>query len=930
MKAKKTALRDAIRGGLYVGAACMTLAAGQVLAQDQEAGSDEDGLELDRVMVTGSRISRTDLEGVSPVVSITREDLVNSGFNSVQDYFRTLTLAQGNNADDFNNSFANGTSTVNLRGLGGNATLVLLNGRRVSPYGQGQNITESFVDLNSIPFSAIERIEILKDGASAIYGADAVAGVINIILRKDYEGAEYSIQYNVDSEGDAPAWDFSAIFGGGDDTFSTTTIFGYTNREALFYRDRDFSETARWEGGADIRSSAGFPGTVWDPVQGSVYPAPGCGTLPGTPNDSNVGGSICRLNYNDFINAYPASERFSFQNFMDYKISDNVNLYWDFFFNYNNTKNIAAPAPFFGPYGESLSEVPEDVRNDPANASFLLGGLHLYFPATNPANPFGYDVFLRHRAISLGPRTGDINNHQIWNTAGVEGYIGDTRWEYDAGFTYSQSKILVENRNAQIAPKLQEFFIGALDPAGSGETLYYDPFAEFQDPRVAGAVSTTFENRNQSDELTFYGQVTGPLWEFDWGEIGAAFGAEYREQSLSAEADSLRNTGNLVGTGRASDTFGSRDQTSIYGEIIVPVGPLEFQFAARYEDYSDFGDTTKPKVGVKWTIMDGLLLRASYGESFRAPSLFELFNGTVSSFPSGLVDPARCADPNAGPGENGNAPDLTPIDCGDGQYQVDNGGNPNLSPEEADSYNIGLVWEATDGLAFQLDYWSYETENIITQLGNQTILNLNDPNFVIRASQPNGQVLRILNSFVNGDSQTTDGVDFFVDWTFEGLGGLWRLRNETTWTNSFELTTLSGATLESVGGRAVFDIPEWRSNFIASYSVGDHFVQGTIRYRSGIEDHFQDMATGDTDSRCDAEFARNSITGANCDTGGLATLDLNYTYNFSFDASVAVGCINCLDEDPEPSIFGNDTGGYFTSLDDPRGLVFFARWTQKF
>lgn len=923
-----------LKNALIAGAvACLALAPGLTFAQDAE---EEEGVELDRVKVTGSRISRSDLEGVSPVLTITREELVASGHNTLQDYVRTLTVTQANNGDDYNNSFANGTSTINLRGLGGNATLLLLNGRRISPYGSGQNITEAFVNLNAIPFSAIERVEILKDGASAIYGADAVAGVVNVILRKDYVGAEYEIGYLTDSDGDAPQFSANVVFGGGNETTSWTTIFSYLSRDALFYRDRKFSETARGDI-QDNRSSAGFPGTFFDPgadpndggADDAIYPAPGCGSLPGTPFDSGPLGILCRFNYNQFINFYPSSERFGLTNFLSHEISPNVNLYWDTVVNFNNTRNIAAPAPFFGPYTGTAEEVPDDLPPD--MAFWLLGGLHLYFPASNPNNPVGRDVALRHRAIGLGPRTGDFNEWQVFTNPGVEGFIGDSRWDYDAGFTYSQSKLLIENRNAQNAALLQRYLIGAPDPAGSGDTLYYNPFVIDQDPRVQNAIAITYEGRNQFDELTWYAGVTGPLFEIGDTEVGAAFGVEYREQKLQNEADPLRNRGGLVGTGRASDTFGERDVTSAYAEFSIPIGPVEIQLAARYEDYSDFGDTTKPKVGAKWRITDQLMVRGSYSESFRAPSLFELFGGIVSSFPSGLIDPARCVDPSAGPGENGNVVDLTPVDCGEGQHQVDNGGNINLVPEEADTVSFGVVWEPTEDLFFELDYWSYEYENIITQLGNQTILNLNDPNFVIRAAPGNGQVLKILNSYINGALYETDGLDFFAQWSFDALGGMITLSNEMTYTMNLEFTTFGGTTFEGVGGRVLGDVPEIKDNFVAAYTNGDHSFQALVHYRSGLENHFSDMDSGSLEDRC--PFSRETDRNLRgCDTGSHTTLDLSYTYNTPWDASIQVGCINCTDEDPVLSYYvgGNDTGGYFTSLDDPRGLVLFARWRQEF
>ena len=903
----KTMIAKAVKFALYSGfAASMAVGAPASFAADEDDGAEE----AERIVVTGSRIKRTDIEGVSPVQSYSKEDLDISGHNTIQDFVRTLTTSNGNTGDDNNNSFANGTSTLNLRGLGNNATLVLVNGRRLASYGQAQNITEQFVDLNSIPMSAVERIDILKDGASAIYGADAVAGVVNFILRKDYEGAEVTLGYQTDVDRDTPQQSVSVTFGAGNDKTHFTSIFSYLKREPLFYRDREFSEDANHEdrGGVNQRSSFGYPGTIFD---GATFtPGPGCDP------DAVVGG-ICRFNYNDFINFYPESERVSSTNFINHQLSDDANLFVDFTVNRNHSVNIAAPAPWVGPYngfGGSTSDlVPA------ADQGLLLGGLAVYFPTSNPNNTFGQNVGLLHRPVSFGPRTGEITSNTYRIITGVEGFLTDT-WDYDVAVGYSRSDVLVENRNSINATALQQLLIGTPDPAGSGDMLYYDPFSTTQDQRVIDYAKVTFENRNNSYEKSLTANFTGPLFEMGGGEAGLAVGAEYREQTSIAQADPLRNFGGLVGTGRASDTRGYRDQTSLYAEMALPfTDNFEVQIAGRYEDYSDFGTTTKPKVGFKWDITDDLLFRASYGESFRAPSLVELFSGNVTSFIGGVNDPNRC--PNGDINDPANVPDVTAADCGGGQFQVDNAGNPDLQPEESESYNAGIVWapDSIEGLNIGFDYFSFEHENIITQLPLASILALDSADQVIRVnpSDRQSQIVSINQSYNNGSSQTVTGWDFDINYQWDALGGIMRVGNESTYYEEFEFQPLVidengdqqlGEVIEGTGNKQLGSFPQLRSNTQFSYATGDHAVTATGRYRSGI-------------------WATNNQTWRR--TASLTTWDLAYTYDSDF-GRWQLGCINCTDREPIFDPSGSEEAGYFKSLDDPRGTVVYVRWTQQF
>lgn len=917
---KKNKLSFAIKR-LVAGMGATLFLASPSLAQtdpDDNAQVEEQGT----IKVVGSRIRTTDLEGVSPVVVFGREDLEISGHNTIQDFVRTLTISSANIGDDNNNSFANGTSSLNLRGLGINATLVLINGRRVAGYGQAQNITQSFVDLNSIPMAAIERIEILKDGASALYGADAVAGVMNIVLRKDYEGAEMSVGYQSDVEGDSPQKSFNTIFGGGNNKTHFTATFNYLDREALFYRDRDFAVTAdqSLNGGSDQRSLFGSPPTLISYEGGTVTAADNC-----TSVINALGGTACSFNFNDFINFYPDSERFGTSLFLNHELTENAELYVDVAYNNNRSVNIAAPAPWTSVYnvaGSStvsvLSPEQQAIRSLSPFANFTV-----YFPSENPYNTSGEDLGLLYRPTDFGPRTGEINSQGYRVYTGVKGFIGQSSWDYDIGMGYTRSNVVIENRNAINGVALQQLFLGMADPSGSGEVLYYNPFGS-NEQRIIDIAKVTYENRNVSWEKSVVANFSGPLLEMPAGDLSLAVGAEFREQSFTNESDPLRNSGGLVGTGRANDTFGARDVTSLYAEMVIPIhDTVEMQIAGRFEDYSDFGTTTKPKVGIKWQPLPELAIRGSYGESFRAPSLPELFGGVVSSFPT-LVDPVRCPDPTgAQPGQNGNAADLTPADCGNGQTRVDNSGNPLLQPEESESYNIGVIWEPKfiENFVVSFDYFNFDHENIIVQLPLNTILALNDPNQVIRPGGPGTPIASVNRSFNNGAFQTVNGFDLTMAYKMELGEGTLGFKNSSTYYDQFDFAPIVldannnptiGAPIDGTGNVTLGDFPQLRNNFSMSYQWGAHSINASAHYRSGLR-----------------TTAVNTLTGT-ADTPSFTTFDLAYTLLIGNDSKLQLGCINCTDKDPVFDANASEEAGYFKSTDDPRGAVVYARYTHMF
>lgn len=919
------AIRYALGAGLVAG---LAMTSSTVFAESEEAAET-----TDRIQVTGSRIMRADGDTPSPVLRFTREDLQATGANTVQDFVRQLTIATSQNFDTFTNSFANATSSINLRGLGNQATLVLLNGRRIAPYGRGQNIREGFVDLNSIPFAAIERIEVLKDGASAIYGSDAIAGVVNIIMREDFEGAEIQVDYQDTWRGDSSETGVSAVFGSVSADTSITSSFSFLKRDALFLRDRGFSRVADRQpfGGVEERSVFAAPGTLVDPATGA-YTVEGTGCFDDPTGRNRVQdfgpaiGQLCRYNYSEFINFYPESEQFSNNTFIRHNLNNAHSLFSEFSYTRRSATNIAAPAPFTA-HDELSLQLLRGADALGFISAPLLGNAGLFFPGASPFNPFGVDTTLVHRPVAQGPRTEETTSDTLRVVAGLEGMFG-ADWNYQAAVHYSRSQVLTENRNAVLRRDLQGLLMGSFVD-GLGNTLWYNPFGR-NDPAVVDRLQSIVAERDRSVDQGFSFETSGPIFELPAGELGLAVGGEYREMTLQNEASIDRNRGQLVGTGGSSDSRGERDMRALFAELGVPVtSMLELQLALRWEDYSDFGDTTNPKVGIRFQPIDDLVLRATWGESFRAPSLFELFNGSVTSFPS-FVDTIRCPD---GPtGEN--FATTTDVDCGGGQFRVESGGNPFLQPETSEAYNVGLVWNPSfvDGLTVAVDFWRYETQDIVTSVPLSILVGNNDPSVVVRAPRSasdiaagvpagGGPIDFVNNSFINANSQKTDGIDLDViyRWSTRSLGAF-AVGVQGTYYNSYELSRLvpeAGVpegviqTDDGIGSVIFGTRPEWIASASLNWSYGDHGMNLFVRHRDKVASTLADTRTGD-------DFTVASHT----------TFDLQYEYQLSQELGFAVGCINCLDRNP-PN-YNDDFAGFLADADDPRGARLYGRVTYRF
>ncbi|MFY8349874.1 TonB-dependent receptor plug domain-containing protein [Pseudoalteromonas sp. SSM20] len=837
------------------------------------AKADEEK-QVERIEITGSHIKRTDLEGPSPVATLTAEDIQKSGVTDLISLFTKLPISgqgtfstQANSSDDT----ANGGSSVSLRGLGADSTLILINGRRVSVSPFAKGIDTSFVDINNIPLSAIKRVDILKDGASATYGSDAVAGVINIILRDDVEGAEVSAKFGTTADGGGDEQSVNLVFGNQTDNSSHTFILEYFNREEVLYADRDYSRTSNQAlrtgdpDATDFRSSSGIPGTIAlasDPSN-RLIDLYGNDTCPEA--DRDFANNLCRYDYAPYMTMIPAAERFSWNYLGKYEINDNLRAFAEL--NGQNSKSTVRGA------------------GSPSFNELTMAGDNINHPFANmPDHEFhGQDLTMRRRTVDIGNREKRVDSNYHRAILGIQGEFKD--WNWEAAYSYIKSSST--ERGVDGFPnkrRMQE----AIDSGA------YDPFEPSSNgQQVLDYVETTTTRIGKSTMKSLDFKASGSILTMDHGDLMLAFGGEYREESISDNPDDQFLRGEVFGT-EATQANGSRDNMSVFGEMSIPVlDSLEVQLAARYEDYSDFGDTTNPKVSFFWSPMDDLSLRGSWGTAFRAPSLHQLGLGRTDESPN-LVDTLRCS----AIGNQDRA-------CEPQEYTAIFEGNPELGPEESESYNLGLIYNITENLNFSIDYYDYDITDIIGA-DTQFVMDTYglDPNIVERrpttiANDP-GEVIQVNDSYQNiGDLQTS-GIDLDVRYNLDTEVGQFKFGYVLNYVLNFE--DYKGT---KEGG---FEQPQMRWTTSVDWVKDDFSATAALNYIDSFE--------------------QEASLNLNKDVDAMTTLDASVNYFGFKDLVLTVGATNLTNE--EPPFAYHDFMGFVVNVHSGQGRFAYVQASYKF
>jgi iron complex outermembrane recepter protein len=904
-------------------------------AQDPPDGTQA-GQGEQNVVVTGSRIRRDPLDQDQPVTFVDRADIDRTGLTSAADVLQRLPSSGGALNSRFNNSgnFGNppdgggvgaGAAEVDLRYLGSRRVLVLVDGLRYVNGASASGVPGS-VDLNSIPESMIERIEVLQGGASAIYGSDAISGVVNIISRRQQEGLRASAQLGSFGEGDGFSQNYQLSWGHGgrDDAVHFVIGFNYVKQEEVSSADRSISLfptpglTA-----CDSACSSGTPnGRFIIGNSDLTLIAPVLNRAPTLADYRPWAGNSDRFNFAPFNFIQVPVERYgAFANFSA-EVTPGVNFNVHGVWNRRNSSNQAAPLPLF-------------VGPDAGNGNLLDT---IVIDATNPFNPFGTlgpgtYAFIGRRVVENGPRRYDQQVDTTYLAATLDGsfQLFGNAWHWDMNAVWGRNTAKQEVHGNINAANLQR----ALGPVAQC-TLPCVPFNIFGGAgsitqAMLDYVAFTQRDRSRQRIWDFSANVTGDLFELPGGPAGIAIGVEYRDLAGRFDPDPI------VAAGLGSDipalpTRGSYDVAEAYAELRLPLlrdtgffHRLELTGAARYSDYSTSGSTTTFSAGINWEPIEDLLFRGSWAEGFRAPSIGELF-GTPSRFDQEVIDPCNAV--------GGVIPAAVAANCiADGvpangsyvqlnaQLPVVTGGNPNLDPESSESWGFGMVWRPSflPRLSLEANYYNIRVDGAIAAIDAETLLGRCAQNgdqlscdAIDRSAS--GQVTQIRGLLQNIASIETDGLDLILNW-----------RSPETGIGTFNLL--------------------WNHTFLFNYAVTVPATTGfTVIDREGTEQGSPDQAfpkykstlildwnSGQVGASLTGRFINHVVEANGNELDDRLYVDLQLRWNPDWigdGLGFAIGANNLFDSDPPPCFSCGLNNMDPTTYDVP-GTFFYGRITFR-
>ncbi len=941
--AGRNRLSVAVRSALL----CSLLPLAAVQAQEAQ--------ELDRIEVTGSRIKKAEVEGQTPVTTITREDIAQSGLTSVADIVQQLTGSGSSLNTKFNSSgnfgfppdgsgVGAGSATVDLRHLGSKRVLVLVDGIRWVNEASASGVSAS-TDLNTIPVSFIERIEVLEDGASSIYGSDAIAGVVNIITRRSFDGVSASVYYGeFDEGGDTKSGELA--FGGSGDNYSFFLGASTTEQDGISSTKYGPASVPIPGTGLTFGSSATPNGRFdfIDPVTGNRrnITTPNGQFFPNGPNfpgDFIPFGTPTRFNFAQFNLMLTPNERKGVFSQGRFDFSDSVSGYARVLYNQRESLNQAAPEPIF---------------LGPGNGNFWMD--NIVISASNPYSPFPFDLnadninIVARRPVEGGPRQFYQDVDTWYFGTGLEGTweIGDNAYFWDVNYARSSNEADQTNLGSYNIRRIHTA-LGPLagcqaDPACVPLDIFSGPGAIT--PAMLAYIQPIIRDTSSNDLQLLSANLSGDLFNLPAGAVAFATGVEHRRLSGAYTPDGLTVAGEYNGV-PSLPTSGEYDVDEYYAEFSVPIyaagdSKLDLSLAARYSDYSTFGGETTGKAGFRWQFSDSFLLRGTYAQGFRAPSIGELF-GSASRFDAQIDDPCLIGldgSPPTAPAEVCRALGV-PVGAeqANSQISVQTGGNPNLDPEEADSYTFGAVFSPafasgtawSERLDFEFTYYSHEIDGAVQAVDAQTQLNLctatlNSPfcDGITRAS--NGFIGSFANGLQNFGAIETDGYDFDTFWTLPQTDwGTFKVSWQNTWVNDYKAVDGLGTAQPQGVGIEVNNsgIPEWTSNLGVDWAYGDFFAGWTLRHISDLTEQCGDAVDFDV---CSNQAAGTNRLGSTT----YQDLQLGWKAPWFEGTQFTFGVNNVFAKDPPISLSASLNGYDASTYDLPAGRFMYVRAEVKF
>jgi iron complex outermembrane receptor protein len=882
---------------------------------------------VQRIEITGSSIKRIAQEGALPIQTFTRDDIEKAGISSTEQLVAMLA-ANGTGSDNMvsQSGFVasdkgaarnNGVSMVNLRGLGAGSTLVLLNGRRVATHG----LSGKAVDLNSIPLAAIQRVEILTDGASAIYGTDAIGGVMNFILRQDYKGAEVSASTDVTEHGHGNISKAALVVGSGNieqDGYNVMATLSVDKAGKLLSRDRDFAAS----GYQPLRGLS--PDTV-----GTPYANIGAAAGTAIPTSFVLPGSTARRSYVSPLSLQNKCETIPKQTLYNEKLWDDPSRGAACAYDYGSDWVIMQPvkhtnlvargtfklAPAHTAFAELVAGRTESqsestplqiTTNYPAGGPYYqdLTGVVPGFDRTKAER-------IRWRCNACGPRLEDTTADTWRLLAGLEGTLVGT-WDYKLGASQAVSQVDTRLTGGYLytAKFDAAMATGLINPwLLPGQTQTAQAQALLDAAKVG--TQSLYGGRARTDEID--GTVTGELMQLPAGPLSAAVGFDLRRESLRFDQDAI--AANEVIQSAATDTLRlqRRNIYALFTELSVPViKNLDLQLAVRHDRYSDFGSTTNPKIAFRYLASPQLLLRGSANTGFHAPGFSQLYGGvSIDPLSTAVKDPVLCPTHPDDPAYCAIKPD------------VHSGGNVNLTPEKSKQWTLGAVLSPAGWITASIDAWRIRRSDRIASLnGRDVLLNYQAYGDAI-FRKANGEIDYIQAGWTNAAKDDTSGVDLSAVLNGNLGAGRWRVDANGTYTHSYKSQALaSEPMIEQVGEFGTDDLHlRWKHMLAFTYAQGPWSGTLTQSYKSGYKDQ------------------TTYLIPANRPSGWKEKVDSYTLYNATViykgwrDVSLSLGVKNLFDTDPPFSMHSVDDvagAGWDSRVGDPRGRSYRVAVTYKF
>ncbi|WP_423038454.1 TonB-dependent receptor domain-containing protein [Undibacterium sp. Di26W] len=915
-----------------------------------------------RIEITGSNIKRTDKEGTSAIQTISTQEIRNSGAATVLELMKALVPGMGtggyNNTAN-QNGFSRSVAVADLRSLGATSTLILLNGRRMAPapYANPNNGKSTLYDLNNIPISALEKVEVLKDGASAIYGSDAIGGVINFITRRDYQGGEISATVGANDDNKFGKKDVNGFYGKGDlykDGYNFFVTADFSKHDPVWKRDgvKDIQQDlygvlnnrlSIWDGSAlanassnsGVSNQAGLyresaPGSKNFPLANSSFQT-NCvdsrkvtGTAANHANAAFLNKTFCIYDVDGITQVQNRSEEASFLGRGEIKINDNLSAFGEAAATRNTNYYTGAPIAING-------------RTPTTNftATGLADPFQAILPVGHPDNPYTVRTALAYRFENL-PGGSEEQADSARLLGGLKGTTAGIDWE--TGVLWSRSKVKTTGFGNLYLPTLRKLMTDNRSIA----SIAADPNISRNTVDTGTSEITQWDGKGSTE----FGSLGG-------GPIGVAAGFELRQEKIKLDPDADKAAGNIYGFANTI-IDGKRKVGSAFVEFRTPfTKTFEMDFAGRLDKYDGLKANFAPKAGAKWTPNDTIAFRGSYSEGFRAPALTQVTPGGAQFFLSGLQDRVRCPDgtnPAAG---------ADPTDCAKGASGT-GGANPNLKPETAKAYTLGLILSPTRNFDVALDWYKVRKEGEVILTSAQFLLDHESASTVGITRDPNqanwlkdakgnpipntGPLLSIAEPWINQGATETSGIDFDARYRTALAGGKLETSLSGTYILSYRRAENIGDNESNIvgsnGGLSDWstsggDIPRVKARLGANWKKNEHNIFGAVNFVSGISL----LRRSDNQTIYPAAYCHYgtgqpstaySLGGiplfnqyiADCSVASWTTIDVGYKYSGIKNLTLGVTIANLFDAkapyDPRFIANGyndqlhNNTGRYFT------------------